>query len=194
MDRLRLWLLTLLLVLSVIFVVRFSAIIGIFMFSIAMAYVLMPAVNGAESMMLKHSRYLKNKHRARTMAVVLITLFVVLLLVIGIGTIVPYLSHQITGLIADFPKMRAGMDQYMAMLNEYLTSMNLPDSLTTTLETYFNEIDSYMVSAAWNIVSWLAEAGSGVFNIIIIFILQIYFLSDGPRMIALGESISSVII
>ncbi len=187
MDRLRLWLLTLLLAVSIVFVVRFSSIMGIFLFSIGMAYVLMPAVNGAESMMLKHSRYLKNKNRARVMAVILIMLLVVLAVVIGIGTIAPYLSHQITGLIADFPKMRVGLENYLQLLNERLTAMNLPDSLTATLESYFNEIDSYLVSAAWGIVSWLAQAGSGVMNLVIIIILQIYFLMDGPRMIKLGR-------
>ena len=194
MDRFRLWLLTLLFVASLFFVVRFSSILEMFLFSIGMAYILMPAVNGAETLFLRVRKTKKTAVGERTgskgvrgLAVLLVNVLMILFVVVLAGLILPYLSRQIAALIRDFPAIHAGMQEGLKMLEEQLTQMNLPPSLTEPISNFVDELDRYLVNLALSLVTWLAQVSSGVLNLVIIFILQIYFLMDGPRIIRFGR-------
>ena len=194
MDRFRLWLLTLLLALSVIFIIRFSSTLEIFFFSIGLAYIFMPAVNGVERLFfnLRQKRKpgtveLSESRGIRGLAVLLVTLLALFLVTVLIGLIVPYLSKQIASLVADFPTIQAGLQRWMKILENQLTQMNLPVELTQPVNNFFDQLDRYLVDAALGLVTWLAQVSSGILNLVIVFILQIYFLMDGPRMIRLGR-------
>lgn len=190
MDRFRLWLFSLFFLIAVAFLFRFSAILKLFLFAVGAAYIINPAVNAVERLFICcRIKWHPNQEASaasggcRTLAVLLVMVGVFLLVGILGGIGIPYVSRQMADFIQDFPTIRHGIQEWLGKIDQVLAGANLPTSLTEPLNNFLNQMDKYLVSGAVSIVSWLAQLGSGVINGIIVFILQIYFLLDGPRMI-----------
>ena len=189
MDRLRLSLLTLLLALTVLFVIRFSSILGMFAFAIAMACIFMPVVNWVERFFMKRKADAEKYtgKGIRGMAVLMVTVVSAWLMLVLIGMLVPYLMRQVGGLISDFPAMYGSLQDWLISIEPQLVQMKLPLEITEPISRFISQIDHYLLVIATNFIAWLAKISSGILNLVIIFILQIYFLMDGPRIVRLGR-------
>lgn len=152
---------------------KFWGVIMLFLTSAVLAYLLSPLVTFVE----KKS---KCKHG---IAVAIVSFLSVLVLIIIISFTVPYLASQITALVNEVKTFAPKFDSILADINEYLLSLNLPMAVTDTLAGLLSKSDVYIASFLSSIASALIGFSMQLFDAVVVFILIVYFLLDGKKLV-----------
>ena len=178
MKNTRLLALVILLVTLVAAVYRFWDMVMLFFLSAIIAYLLSPIVN-----LLTFG-----KRVPRSIAVAVTALGVVGLIV-WLGVLfIPYAVEQITGIVNDLMAYAGNFDLLLESLNELLASWHLPQAVLDWATKLVGQADAYLAKLFSLMLNWLMNTTTGLFDVVVVVILIVYFMLDGARMIDNGIS------
>jgi len=148
---------------------------------IVIAYLINPMVNLLEQKIFINIKKEKTRH---TISVILSLCIIILLIILLLGALIPSIAESFTGIASN-------MDSYITAIQKYLTDFahtaskfNLDLSiLTSSWEKVLNEIMKTLSSHAGTIVSASYSIGASAVNLLISFILAVYFLIDKQHLI-----------
>ncbi len=162
--------------LSFLYQAVFPVLIGI-----VIAYVINPLVNLIEKNLFYHIKNEKNRH---TISVVLVLILVLLVLVMLPVTLIPSLGSSFEGILANMDSYRETIQGYIGKVSDLAAKMNLNISgLTASWDKFLNDFVKNLTSNLSTLISASYNLGMGAFNIVIGFILAVYFLLDKKNMI-----------
>ncbi len=148
---------------------------------IVIAYLMNPLVNLLEDKIFKKVKNEKNKHTISVILSVLCVLMVVTLLIVEL---IPSLGSSFEGLLVNMDSYKTTIENYINQLAEIASRMNLDiSSLTSSWDKFLNNFISNLSSNLMMILSASYSVGMGAFNLVIGFILAIYFLLDKKNML-----------
>ncbi len=125
----------------------------------------------------------------RGVAVAVTTLGVVGLIIWLVVLCVPYVVDQISGVMDDLMKYAGSFDQLLEQLKDLLASWHLPQEVLDWVTNLVGKADVYLARAFSAILSWLMNTTTGIFDLVVVIILIIYFMLDGMKMLRAGVSL-----
>lgn len=148
---------------------------------VAIAYVINPLVNLIEVHLFYHIKNEKNRH---TMSVVLVLVLVVLVIVMLPVTLIPSLGSSFEGILGNMESYRQTISEYIKKVSDLASKMHLNISgLTASWDKFLNDFIKNLTSNLSTLISASYNLGMSAFNIVIGFILAVYFLLDKKNMI-----------
>ncbi len=176
MKNTRLLALVILLIVLVASIARFWDVVMLFFLSAIIAYLLNPIV-----------KLLTFRGRVPRGVAVLITFLGVVGAIVWLGVLfIPYAVDQITGVVNDLMAYAGSFDQLLENTNELLASWHLPQPVLDWATDLVGRADSYLAKFFSIVLNWLASTTTGIFDIIVVLILIVYFMMDGATMIQTG--------
>ena len=174
----RLLALVILLVAFVAAVYRFWDVVMLFFLSAIIAYLLCPIVN-----------LLTFGKRVPRGIAVAVTALGVVGLIVWLGVLfIPYAVEQITGIVNDLMAYAGNFDRLLESLNELLASWHLPQAVLDWATKLVGQADAYLAKLFSLMLNWLMNTTTGLFDVVVVVILIVYFMLDGTRMIDNGIS------
>ena len=176
MKNTRLLALVILLIIFVASVARFWDVVMLFFLSAIIAYLLNPIV-----------KVLTFKGRVPRLVAVLLTFLGVIGLLVWLGVLfIPFAIEQITNIVNDLMNYAGNFDQLLESTKELLASWHLPQPVLEWATDLAGMADAYLTKFFNIALNWLANTTTGIFDIIVVLILIIYFMLDGAQMIQNG--------
>ena len=174
----RLLALVILLVTLVAAVYRFWDVVMLFFLSAIIAYLLCSIVN-----------LLTFGKRVPRGIAVAVTALGVVGLIVWLGVLfIPYAVEQITGIVNDLMAYAGNFDLLLESLNELLASWHLPQAVLDWATKLVGQADAYLAKLFSLMLNWLMNTTTGLFDVVVVVILIVYFMLDGARMIDNGIS------
>lgn len=124
-------------------------------------------------------RKLKLKHG---LCVAIVMLLVFALAVLVISFTVPYVINQITALVRDISSSVSNFDQLVDGVMEMLADLRIPPEVLGAITDLLSNVDTFLLSLLTSILSGLVNLSLGIFDMVIVFILVVYFMLDGAQM------------
>lgn len=145
----------------------------IFFLAWLVAFVLAPVVSGLKQLRFPH-----------TAAVLLVYLDLLLVIVIAGILIVPPLTVQLIQLGTSLPAYAQQVPDVIPVIEERLRGLGLIIDLRSVYrqDTLIQQVSSYGKDLVQNSVGVVSGILSTLFNIILILILSLYIMMDGPRL------------
>ena len=137
------------------------------------AYLLGPLVN----------RICRSGKVRRGLAVIVVLLLVVGLLAGFLSVTIPYAVTQVGALVKDISSYASNLDQIIDRAMNWLGGLHLPQPILDKAAEILSQADVYLMRVFTAILEWLVNFSTGLFDVIIIVILIIYFLLDGRKLI-----------
>lgn len=176
MKNTKLLALVILLLAVVAAIYRFWGVVCLFFAAAIVAYLLSPLV-----------KLLTLKGKVpRGIAVAVTALLLVGLITWGLVALIPYAVNQIGGLVNDLSTYAGQFDDLLARAQEILASWHLPEPVLDWISGIAGKMDTYLMTAFKSILTWLMNTTSGLFDMVVVMILVIYFMLDGSKMIQRG--------
>ena len=176
MKNTRLLALVILLIVLVASIARFWDVVMLFFLAAIIAYLLSPIV-----------KLLTFGGRVPRGLAVLVTTLGVIGLIVWLGVLfVPYAISQITGIVNDLMAYAGNFDQLLENSNELLASWHLPQPVLDWATELVGKADAYLAKFFSIVLNWLASTTTGIFDVIVVVILIVYFMLDGAKMIQNG--------
>lgn len=122
----------------------------------------------------------------RGLAVAVTVLGVVGLITWLVVLFVPYAVEQISGLVDDLMRYAGSFDQLLAQLEDLLASWHVPQEVLDWVTNLIGKADVYLARAATTLLSWLMNTTTGIFDLVVVMILIVYFMVDGMKMLRAG--------
>lgn len=144
------------------------------------AYILDPFVMFFQRNLLKR---MKSQKLARNISILLTIVLLILLLVLLLVALIPQIGNSVVNLVRNFDGYAASLLGLMADVNERLSKMNIDVSnLREAGDNIIRKISSGLSNNMDQIIGTSYNIGQGVMNMIIAFILAVYFLTDKMRL------------
>lgn len=176
MKNTRLLALVILLIAVIAAIFRFWDVVMLFFLSAIIAYLLSPIV-----------RLLTFGGRVpRGVAVAITALGVVGLLVWMAVLFVPFAVTQLSGVVNDLMAYAGSFDRLLASIEEQLAAWHLPQPVLDFATDIMGRADAYLSKFFSILLNWLMNTTTGLFDVVVVIILIIYFMLDGAKMIQNG--------
>lgn len=176
MKDTRLLALVILLIAVIAAIFRFWDVVMLFFLSAIIAYLLSPIV-----------RLLTFGGRVpRGVAVAITALGVVGLLVWMAVLFVPFAVTQLSGVVNDLMAYAGSFDRLLASIEEQLAAWHLPQPVLDFATDIMGRADAYLSKFFSILLNWLMNTTTGLFDVVVVIILIIYFMLDGAKMIQNG--------
>lgn len=176
MKNTRLLALVILLIAVIAAIFRFWDVVMLFFLSAIIAYLLSPIV-----------RLLTFGGRVpRGVAVAITALGVVGLLVWMAVLFVPFAVTQLSGVVNDLMAYAGSFDRLLASIEEQLAAWHLPQPVLDFATDIVGRADAYLSKFFSILLNWLMNTTTGLFDVVVVIILIIYFMLDGAKMIQNG--------
>jgi len=172
----RLLALVILIITVVAAIFRFWDVVMLFFLSAIIAYLLSPIVN-----------LLTFKGKVPRGVAVAITAAGVVGSIVWLAVlVVPYAVTAITGIVDDLMAYAANFDQLLANINGLLASWHLPQPVLDFATDVVGQADVYLAKFFSLALNWLMSTTTGLFDVVVVVILIVYFMLDGAKMIQNG--------
>lgn len=142
------------------------------------AYLLGPLVN----------RLCRRGRMKRGLAVAIVLVVFVALIVLLLWWTIPYAINQVGSLVHDISSYASSLDELSDKVMKLLSDLHMPQIVLTKAGEILSQADVYLTKLFKAILEWLVNFSAGLFDVVVVFILIIYFLLDGRRLIHLGLS------
>lgn len=139
-----------------------------------LAYLLHPLV-------VKLQKKLKTK---KVIAVILTLALIVVITVLLINIILPPILNQMTAFVREFSGYSSAFSHQMDQLIEFLEQKGLAGEITEELDQILGQIYTAMYNFLIGFLSAVLGYIFKLVDVLIILILLVYFLLDGPKMVA----------
>ena len=144
-----------------------------FLFSAVVAYLLNPLVK----LVMKKADCKRGPAVAVTLAIVITILSLLISLTL------PYLIQQISGLIQDLQTYADNFDDLVFSVMRYLRHLHVPEEVIQSAADLIAQSDTYILSFALNLLTSVVNLSLQVFDLVVIIIVMVYFMLDGPKLI-----------
>lgn len=152
---------------------RFWAVAAPFVTAALIAYLLNPLVN----------RICKNKRIPRWLGVLIVMLVFIGLIAILISFTVPYAINQVSNLVKDIGTYASNMDDLTERAMEWLSGLHLPQFMLDKAKDILSNADVYLTKLFTVILEWLVNTSLGLFDVMVVIIVLVYFLLDGQKAV-----------
>ncbi len=174
MKNTKLLMLVLLIACIVAGILTFWDILTTFLVSAVMAYLLCPIVSYVTS----------RAHVKRGVAVAVVFCFFAFILSFIISVTAPSVIHQMSDLLSEMQRYAFNLDSLAKSITEYMDAAHLPKEVIGLVTSLLSESDTYILSFMGSILTSIVGFSLQVFDLIVVIILMIYFMLDGPMLIA----------
>lgn len=144
-----------------------------FLFSAVVAYLLNPLVK----LVMKKADCKRGPAVAVTLAIVITILSLLISLTL------PYLIQQISGLIQDLQTYANNFDDLVFSVMRYLRHLHVPEEVIQSAADLIAQSDTYILSFALNLLTSMVNLSLQIFDLVVIIIVMVYFMLDGPKLI-----------
>lgn len=144
-----------------------------FLFSAVVAYLLNPLVK----LVMKKSGCKRGAAVAVTLAIVITILSLLISLTL------PHLIQQISGLIQDLQTYANNFDDLVYRVMQYLKHLHVPAEVIQAASEFIAQSDTYILSFALSLLTSMINLSLQVFDLVVIIIVMVYFMLDGPKLI-----------
>ena len=144
-----------------------------FLFSAVVAYLLNPLVK----LVMKKADCKRGPAVAVTLAIVITILSLLISLTL------PYLIQQISGLIQDLQTYADNFDDLVFSVMRYLRHLHVPEEVIQLAADLIAQSDTYILSFALNLLTSMVNLSLQIFDLVVIIIVMVYFMLDGPKLI-----------
>lgn len=144
-----------------------------FLFSAVVAYLLNPLVK----LIMKKADCKRGPAVAVTLAIVITILSLLISLTL------PYLIQQISGLIQDLQTYANNFDDLVFSVMRYLRHLHVPEEVIQSAADLIAQSDTYILSFALNLLTSMVNLSLQIFDLVVIIIVMVYFMLDGPKLI-----------
>lgn len=144
-----------------------------FLFSAVVAYLLNPLVK----LVMKKADCKRGPAVAVTLAIVITILSLLISLTL------PYLIQQISGLIQDLQTYANNFDDLVFSVMRYLRHLHVPEEVIQSAADLIAQSDTYILSFALNLLTSVVNLSLQIFDLVVIIIVMVYFMLDGPKLI-----------
>ena len=144
-----------------------------FLFSAVVAYLLNPLVK----LVMKKADCKRGPAVAVTLAIVITILSLLISLTL------PYLIQQISGLIQDLQTYANNFDDLVFSVMRYLRHLHVPEEVIQLAADLIAQSDTYILSFALNLLTSVVNLSLQIFDLVVIIIVMVYFMLDGPKLI-----------
>ena len=176
MKNTRLLALVILLIAVVATISRFWDVVMLFFLSGIIAYLLSPLV-----------KLLTFKGKVPRVVAVAITAAGVVGLIVWLAVlVVPYAVNAISGIVNDLMVYAGNFDQLLVDVNSLLASWHLPRPVLDFATDVVGQADVYLEKFFSLALNWLMNTTTGLFDVLVVVILIVYFMLDGAKMIDAG--------
>jgi len=159
---------------------KFFHVIGPVLVGVVIAYVLSPMVGWYEKKVLKAVPIERTRHN---LSVLLTILTVVLIFFVLVYKLVPQIVESLTTLVMNMRSYVYTINKLMGRLEEMAAAAQIDISFVTNMSSNFlKTLTSRLPTTMDGIISTSYNIGMNVANIMIGFILAIYFLIDSRHM------------
>lgn len=149
---------------------------------VVIAYLINPMANFLECKVFRKLRKEKDRH---TISVILSLVCVLLVVVLLLVALIPSLGRSFEGIIGNMDSYKVTIESYIERLSGLAAKLNLDISgLTASWDKFLNDFMSNLSSNLMKVLSASYNVGVGAFNLVVGFILAIYFLLDKKNMTA----------
>lgn len=172
----------------------FIHVLSPFFIGFFIAYILNPGVTLFENFF----RFIFKKRQfklSRALAILIMYLIVFGLSILTLAFIIPQIVSSITRIVTDFPsqsEIKGMLDSFTFSLNGFNSSINM-DSIIQGVNTYIEDLFNRSTTLLSEMVPYLYEYTrsftSGLFNIVLGFIIAVYVLLDKERFQIQGKKI-----
>lgn len=162
-----------------------------FFTAIVLAYLLNPM-----------ARFISIKLKIRHgLAVALVLVLFLALIATLISIILPAAITQISNLVKEIGGVASDFDQLVTRALNWLADLHLPQAVLDKAAEVLSQADTYLLSVFSAILTALLNFSMGLFDLVIVVILVIYFMLDGAKIMAsllaalpekLGRAVSRV--
>lgn len=129
------------------------------------------------------ARWLTRKTKLKHGFSVAVVLFVFLAIVVTIISFsLPYAITQVSSLVRDISAYASNFDQVIAVVTEKMEGLHLPPIVLEPLETLLSKGDTYLAELFNYILTGLVNLSMGVFDLVIVIIVTVYFMLDGQKL------------
>lgn len=120
----------------------------------------------------------------RIWSIVGVLVFLFIIMILTIGTLIPYLVDQISELIRNFPSIFEYFTNYYDKLieQEWLQGLNLENQISQLGDDFQNTITRFLTGLTSSIGKLLTTLANGFVLIFIIPFLLFYMLKDGDKL------------
>ncbi len=176
MKNTRLLALVILLITVIAAIARFWDVVMLFFLSAIIAYLLSPIVK----LLTLGGRV------PRGLAVAVTALGVVSLLVWLAVLFVPFAVTQLSGVVNDLMAYAGSFEELLSALEDQLAAWHLPQPVLDLATDIMGRADAYLSKFFSILLNWLMNTTTGLFDVIVVVILIVYFMLDGAKMIRNG--------
>ena len=169
-------LLALVILLIAVVAAIFWDVVMLFFLAAIIAYLLSPIV-----------KLLTFKGRVPRGLAVAITAVGVVGLIVWLGFLfVPYAVSQLSGIVNDLMAYASNFDNLLAEVRAFLEGWHLPQPVLDMVTELAGKADSYLTKFFSIVLNWLMSTTTGLFDVIVVVILIVYFMLAGAKMIQNG--------
>ena len=176
MKNTRLLALVILLITVIAAISRFWDVVMLFFVAAIIAYLLNPIV-----------KLLTFGGRIPRGLAVAITAVGVVGLIVWLGFLfVPYAVEQLSGIVNDLMAYAGNFDRLLEDVRALLENWHLPQPVLDMVTELAGKADTYLTKFFSIVLNWLMSTTTGLFDVIVVVILIVYFMLDGAKMIQSG--------
>ena len=159
---------------------------------VVFAYLLNPLVRLFEFRILKNRFHKTTRHVLSMACAVILVLFA--LFILGFS-LIPQVVSSIGGFIQNLDSYTKSAQGALESVSEFLAKWHIDASnLMESVQSFFSGIQNALPSGAAEILSLLGGIGSNIVDVLIAFILALYFLADKERLFRGIRKIMQVIL
>lgn len=173
MSGLKLWIISICLILFIVACSYFSDILMLFAISAVVAFLLFPLVDWLQK---------KAKIKRRWIPTLIVFLIAFGILAAAVVLLVPVLFDQISSLLGNISEYASTITDFLDHLAENLVKLGLPGELLNIVEKLTATFENFLVNFVANLGTSILEKSLKSLDVIIFFCLTFYFMLDGRNI------------
>ncbi|MEA4920033.1 MAG: AI-2E family transporter [Clostridiaceae bacterium] len=119
----------------------------------------------------------------RPLAVAIVFFLFIFILIFIISVSAPSIISQMSDLITEMQRYAFNLDNLIKEITIYMTQLHLPKEVMDLVSSVLSESDTYILSFIGSIMTSIVNLSMQLFDLIIVVILIVYFMLDGPMLI-----------
>ncbi len=129
------------------------------------------------------AEYIVKKTGVRRSFVIFFVFIMFLVFVAVILTLsVPYLIDMTNAVIADLSGEQVSYEALLSQINTFFLDLSIPQDIIDQGVGLLANVEAYLYTLFTSLLTWTVGLSGGIFDIIIVLILMIYFMLDGKKL------------
>lgn len=180
MSNIKIWIITCLLIILILFTRYFTDILLLFLMSAALAFILTPLVDYLQRVM---------KQKKRLLATMIVFICALAVFVALLALLVPMLYNQAMSAIKNIGVYIDEITKIIDRFANYLQSIGIPQGIVNMIHGLVENSETLLVQIATSVGTFLLETSLKVVDWIIFFVVTFYLMLDGRKIYKSFENV-----